>query len=284
MMKFRSLLSGVLLAVCASAFARDPIVVGISETCPGDGSVRVPGAYAEAVRRSGDVPVIISRTAQPADLDLIVSRLDLLLLPGGEDVEPRRYGERSEPVLGKVNVVRDQFETDLLRAAVRRKLPIVGICRGAQHLNVFFGGTLYQDLPSALGANYTVEHRSPADYATRRRDHLHAIEILPGSRLASACGTTSATVNSRHHQAVKRLAPGFRVTARAADGVVEAIESDLYPAAGVQFHPENLENDPVWTRFYTHLADFAGAIGLTSSNLLMRGSAESKCAIFPLPD
>ena len=237
------------------------LVVGISETCATNGNVVAQGAYAEAVRKSGDVPVVICRTARPEDLDRVVSGLDLLIVTGGEDVDPARYGEEPSPHLGRVNAVRDEFEERLLRAAVRHELPVLGTCRGVQHMNVFFGGTLHQDLPSELGARYTVEHRTGSDVAAARRDRRHPIEIVPCSRLAKACGTESAVVNSLHHQAVKGLAPGMMVTAWTPDGVVEAIECAWYPAAGIQFHPECLNaynGDPVWERFYSNLALFTG--------------------------
>ena len=237
------------------------LVVGISETCATNGNVVAQGAYAEAVRKAGDIPVVICRTAKPEDLDRVVAGLDLLIATGGEDVDPARYGEKPSPQLGRVNAVRDEFEDQLLRAAVRHELPVLGTCRGVQHLNVFFGGTLHQDLPSDLGSRYTVEHRTGPDSRAAQRDRRHPVEIVPGSRLARACGTTAAVVNSLHHQAVKGLAPGMSVTAWTPDGVVEAIECAWYPAAGVQFHPECLNAynaDPVWERFYSNLAVFTG--------------------------
>ena len=237
------------------------LVVGLSETCATNGTVLAGGAYAEAVRKAGGIPVVICRTAKPEDLDRIVEGLDLLIATGGEDVDPVRYGERPSPYLGRVNAVRDEFENQLLRAAVRHELPILGTCRGLQHLNVFFGGTLHQDLPSELGSSYTVEHRMGPDSHAAARDRRHPIAIVSGSRLAKACGVESAFVNSLHHQAVERLAPGLAVTAWTPDGVVEAIECAWYPAAGVQFHPECLNAynaDPVWERFYAHLQEFTG--------------------------
>ena len=178
------------------------LIVGISETCASNGNVVAGGAYAEAVRKAGDIPIVVCRTAKPENLDQVVSRLDLLIATGGEDVDPARYGETPSPHLGRFNAVRDEFEEQLLRAAVRHELPIVGTCRGMQHLNVFFGGTLHQDLPSELGARYTVEHRTGRDSQAARRDRRHPIEIVPGSRLALACGAETAAVNSLHHQMV----------------------------------------------------------------------------------
>lgn len=238
------------------------IIVGIAETCPSNNFVRLGGTYPEAVRRGGNIPLVITRAAKPSDYDEIVAKIDLLILSGGEDVDPKYYGAAPSPKLGAINAVRDTFERDLLAAAVKRRLPILGICRGAQHLNVFFGGTLYQDLPSEYGPErYTVEHRTGKDKDAAFRERRHAIAIEPDSRLARVTGMTNAVVNSLHHQAVKRVAPGFRVVARSAEGSVEAIESLIYPAAGVQFHPEallTLLDDPFAGQIFANLLEFAG--------------------------
>lgn len=229
------------------------LLVGVSEVCAG-ANASVPAACTNAISKAGHVPVVICRGTRD-EIDRAVSRIDLLLLPGGEDVDPARYGAQPSPALGRVNKTRDEFEEQVLRSAVRHEVPIVGICRGEQRLNVFFGGTLYQDLPSELGKNYTVEHRSG------KPERRHSIVIAEGSRLAKVCGTESVTVNSSHHQAAKRLAPGMTDTAWSNDGVVEAIECDWYPAAGVQFHPERLSavySEPIWDRFFAGIIDFAG--------------------------
>jgi len=230
------------------------LVVGLARSGATCGETAT-NAYADAVRSAGDVPVVIGGRATEAELVEALGRIDLLLLQGGEDVAPARYGAKPSPRLGKVDPVRDEFEFRLLREAVRRELPIVGICRGVQAMNVFFGGTLWQDLPSER-ADTTVGHRSGKAGETA----THAISVQPDTRLAAAVGTGELRVNSSHHQAVRGLAPGFRVTARAADGVVEAIESDWYPAAGVQFHPERLcaAGDPVGRGFFRNLRAFAG--------------------------
>ena len=236
------------------------LVVGISEICSSNGSVRVGAEYTEAVRRAGDVPLVICRTATDADLDTVLSKIDLLLLPGGEDVEPARYGAEKSPNCGNVNLVRDDFEYRLLAAAVRRELPIVGICRGSQVINTFFGGTLYQDLPTELPESM-VTHRDTSSPKARQALR-HEMTVADGSRLAKVLGEKRVfTVNSIHHQAMKGIAPGFRVAARAPDGVVEAIECDWYPVAAVQFHPEKLsvnESDKDWARFFRKLKIFAG--------------------------
>ena len=174
-----------------------------------------------------------------------MSKLDVLILTGGEDVDPARYKTPKSPKLGKVNAPRDDFDFRLLAAARRRNLPVIGICRGCQLMNIAFGGTLWQDLPSEFPVK-DVQHRNVH----------HRISIEPNSRFARVMGVTNALVNSYHHQAVKDLAPDFRIVAKSPDGVVEAIECDTYPAIGVQFHPEKMicdEKDDSLAEFFRNL-------------------------------
>ncbi len=238
-------------AATGSAFASAagrPLIVGISESCPTNdvkNNVAVRANYADAVARGGHLPVVISRYGGDSQFDALVERLDVLVLTGGEDVSPARYGEPPGPNLGAVNLVRDDFDFRLLAAARRHRLPVIGICRGCQLINVAFGGTLWQDLPSEF----------PAAKVQHRNVH-HSISILPDSRLARTLGCTNVVVNSFHHQAVKNVAPGFRVVATSPEGVVEAIESEDYPAIGVQFHPERLvcdENKAAFLEFFNNL-------------------------------
>ena len=168
--------------------------------------------------------------------------VDGLLLSGGEDVAPERYGETPHPTVTEVDPARDAFEIALIAEARQRDLPIFAICRGIQILNVACGGSLVQDIPSQLSGpmdhNFTVPPHQPFSRAHEvwiEKDSLLA--ALLRERLSDA---DSCEVNSRHHQSVKTLAPGFKVSATAPDGVIEAIED---PAAtfclGVQWHPEN---------------------------------------------
>ncbi|MBQ7187990.1 MAG: gamma-glutamyl-gamma-aminobutyrate hydrolase family protein [Kiritimatiellae bacterium] len=223
--------------------------VGISELCQTKGKVRnvsVRTNYAESVAKGGHLPVILSRYGSDDQLEEILSRLDLLLLPGGGDISPARYGGTQAPALVRVNLLRDSFEWRLLTLAEKRRLPVVGICRGCQVLNVFHGGTLWQDLPSEFPVQ-EIQHRGGTH---------HPISIAAGARLARMISSTSVMVNSSHHQAVKTPAPGFRIVATSPDGVVEAIESEDYPALGVQFHPEVMvakEHDTSLLKFFQNL-------------------------------
>jgi putative glutamine amidotransferase len=172
----------------------------------------------------------------------VIDAIDGLLLTGGEDVAPSRYGEPTHPSVVDVDAERDEFEFALVGEARRRNLPILAICRGIQVLNVACGGTLVQDIasevPGALEHRWTVPPHKPYDLAHEvwvDKDTLLA--RLMRERLSD---TDACEANSRHHQAVKQVAAGFRVSATAPDGVIEAIED---PAArfclGVQWHPEN---------------------------------------------
>ena len=236
------------LLSAAAVFAARPLVVGISESFPvGEKSskVMVNASYADAVARGGHVPVVIPRFGTDEQFDVLVSKLDVLILTGGEDVDPARYNAAKSPKLGTVNAPRDDFDFRLLDAARRRNLPVIGICRGCQLLNIAFGGTLWQDLPSEFPVK-DVQHRNVH----------HRISIESDSRFARVTGVTNALVNSYHHQAVKDLAPGFRIVAKSPDGVVEAIECDTYPAIGVQFHPEKMlcdEKDATFPAFFRNM-------------------------------
>ncbi len=208
-------------------------LVGIPDNCnPDDVSVGVN--YTNAVIRSGNIPVVLPRTT---DIDIVkrmVSEVDSILLPGGCDIDPALFGEKPSPYLGEVNRERDDFEFLILDQAVKQHKHVFGICRGIQVINVFFGGTLYQDIFSELAD--VLPHQCPE----KKWEPVHAIDIVEGSKIHQLLGTTHTEVNSTHHQAVKRLADGFRTTATSADGIVEAIESDIYNIQAVQFHPERL--------------------------------------------
>jgi gamma-glutamyl-gamma-aminobutyrate hydrolase PuuD len=195
--------------------------------------------YRQAVLHVGGEVRVVDPSMEVGE---VIGSIDGLLLTGGEDVAPARYGEEPHPSVVDVDTARDEFEIALIGEARRRSLPIFAICRGIQMLNVACGGTLVQDIASevagALEHSWTVPPHKPYDLAHEvwvDKDTLLARLIR--ERLSD---TDACEANSRHHQAVKQIAPGFRVSATAPDGVIEAIED---PAArfclGVQWHPEN---------------------------------------------
>ena len=181
--------------------------------------------YLLAIERAGAVPVVLPPIV--TDVECLLDRLDGVCLSGGPDLDPEAYGARERHAeLGPTEPSLDDFELALARAAIERGIPLLGICRGAQALNVALGGTLHQHLPG---------HRQ----AEPGTDTTHEVEVLPGTRLAAVVGGGTLAVNSFHHQAVDRLGRGLRVAARAADGTVEAIEGPGF-AIGVQWHAETL--------------------------------------------
>ncbi len=193
-------------------------------------------AYSEAVVAAGGVPVIVSANCTREAIHSLVGSVDGVLFSGGADIDAVHFGEENLEGLTEVDALRDEAEFMLLRAAMDRGVPILGICRGAQLLNVAFGGSLYQDLPS----QYSGELLSHSVLDNR---HLpcHGVEVVEGSMLHKIIGKSEVEVNSRHHQAIKDIAPIFKVVARSSDGVVEAIEAyPVHKIIAVQWHPENL--------------------------------------------
>jgi microsomal dipeptidase-like Zn-dependent dipeptidase/gamma-glutamyl-gamma-aminobutyrate hydrolase PuuD len=218
--------------------AHRPPMIGLSVTRSQSGGAQLGATYTRAILKAGGTPVLIPTVTDAAALQHIVAHLDGLVLTGGEDVDPLWYNEAPHQQLGKVDALRDVYEFKLLKLASDRNIPVLGICRGEQLMNVFFGGTLYQDISSQLAATRAlVKHRQnmPAGQAS------HAISVVPGSQLAAIIGEGTKGVNSSHHQAVRDAAPGFRITACASDGIVEAIEAwPDRPMLAVQWHPEQL--------------------------------------------
>lgn len=210
---------------------------------------------AHAIADAGGLPVYIPTGLETSLLRELYERLDAVLLPGGPDVDPVEYGQERHPKTKIIDVPRDALELTLARWAAEDDLPMFGICRGHQVMNVAFGGTLVQDIPSQVET--TLTHDLPDEYP--RDTRLHEVQVDPGSRLASILGTTQFTVNSLHHQSVQQPGPGVAVTAYAPDGVVEALElPDKRFVLSVQWHPEDLyENDDMMRRLFQEFVSAA---------------------------
>ena len=210
--------------------------------------------YIEAVAASGAEPVVLDVEQGPQGL---LKNLDALVLSGGGDVDPALFGEAPHPAYSPAEEGRDAAEIGLVRAALETKTPVLAICRGVQVLNVAAGGTLVQDIPTQV--RHAIAHRidKPKDFPA------HQIAVSPGSKLAALLGADASRpiveVNSRHHQSVKAVAPGFHVTAKAVDGVIESLESDDRSAfcVGVQWHPENFGADSRFRELFRGLIQAA---------------------------
>jgi putative glutamine amidotransferase len=207
------------------------------------------GMYAGAVEAGGGLPIPLVYSRSDDDLKRICSAVNGLILSGGGDVDPVYFGEDPIPAGGDICPDRDQFEIRLARQAMAANIPILGICRGMQVLNIAAGGDIYQDIDSQLGQMIKHFQQAPRWHPT------HEIMVEEGTLLASIWGTGVMRVNSFHHQAVRNPAPGFVISARSPDGLAEAIESaDLRFLLGIQCHPETLWNrQPVFLTLFEKL-------------------------------
>lgn len=238
------LLSLAAMIATVSLSAKAPIV-GVSGYVE-SGTNRVNTTYTSAVRLAGGVPLIIPVTNSDQQIEAVVAAIDALVMTGGSDFDPLKwFGEEPLRDLGEIVPTRDDFDIKLVRAAVKRGIPVLGICRGEQLFAVAFGGSLWQDIPSQIPTSY-IKHRQGG---TTGAYGTHSIKIEKGSFLEKALGSDRAVVNSFHHQAVKDVPQGFKVVATSPDGIVEALERVAplknYPDGGgiiigVQFHPEAL--------------------------------------------
>jgi putative glutamine amidotransferase len=203
--------------------------------------------YPKSVAAAGGVPVELTRDA---DVEEVLSRLDGLIISGGADVEPVRYGAEPDANLGPVEPDRDEWELALLAGARSRELPVLAICRGFQLTNVHFGGTLVQHVDIDEGSGH------PA-WETPAADAAHDVEVLPGTMTATLYADRIG-VNSLHHQTLERVGEGLVVSAQAPDGVVEAFETPDGRLLGVQWHPELMAKpDPSFVWLVDAAAKFA---------------------------
>lgn len=194
-------------------------------------------SYTDYVMRTGNMPFVVPFTTNRQQLQSLLQQADMLLLTGGDDVDPALYGEERHAACGPVSAERDAYEWTLLDVALGMHLPVMGICRGLQVLNVYFGGTLYQDLAAQYERSGLLQHRQTEGRSVR----THQVCLKPDSLTARWCGTDRLMVNSLHHQAVKRVAEGMDVVGTSADGVIEALEHRTLQVIGVQWHPEELD-------------------------------------------
>jgi putative glutamine amidotransferase len=210
--------------------------------------------YLRALEAAGAVPMVVPPLPEEA-IGPLLDRLDGICLSGGPDLDPDTYGARPHPELGPTEPDLDRFELAMARSADTREMPILTICRGTQALNVARGGSLIQHLPE-ISPEFAHRQSAPGDQTS------HTIEIEPGSRLATALGDEAVLVpdeldvNSFHHQAIDRLGAGLKVTARAPDGTIEAVEDPSRPfLIGVQWHAETLVHRPYEAALFRHFVE-----------------------------
>ncbi len=224
--------------------------LGRTDKWPYSGAAALPYRYIDAVVRAGGQPVIVNEARDPKAL---LARVDALVLTGGPDVDPARYGEAPNPNTYGVDAADDAFECALAEAATVRSVPTLAICRGIQILNVARGGTLFQHIADDPGVP---PHGAPGVAGGAR---LHEVKLEAGSLVADVMGTTTVKASCHHHQAIDQLGDGLRVTGRAPDRIVEALELDGQFLLAVQWHPEDTaDEDPAQQRLFDALVRKAG--------------------------
>ncbi len=251
-----------LIGVTTSEMRRGDRVLPDDHADPKQPELALAMAYLQAVARAGGVPVVLP----PVDADLapdLVARLDGICLSGGPDLDPAAYGAARHAQLGPTAAGLDAFELAVVREARAAELPILGICRGMQLLDVASGGTLHQHVPDVVDAGVAHRQLEPGTRAT------HPVDVAAGSRLADALGADGELwVNSFHHQAVDRLGDGLVPVAWSPDGLVEAVEAEEGPfLLAVQWHAETLVERP------EELALFRALVGAASDRQRPRAVA-----------
>jgi putative glutamine amidotransferase len=225
-------------------------IIGI--TCSStDLSNSISTSYVSAIENAGGTSILLPSIRNDSCITDYIRLIDGLLLAGGVDVDPLYFGEEPRPLMGKIDVDRDYLEIHLIPEALKMDLPVLGICRGIQVLNVAMGGKIYQDI--SMSAKSILKHRqdAPGSYAT------HTIDVQSESQLLRILGSSTIRTNSFHHQAVREAAPGFIISAVAQDGIIEGIESINHTfVVGVQFHPEQMwyNNPPITNLFVEYVS------------------------------
>lgn len=213
--------------------------------------------YAEAVLAAGGLPIFIPVMSEVSTKELLAcGGIDGIIISGGSDVAPRYYGEEPSTKIPGIDTKRDAAEFELLKEACERKIPVLGICRGHQLINVAFGGTLYQDIdsqmPSGMGHHPTHINRD---------ELFHSVNIEKESILSKIFETEKIYVNSFHHQGIKKLGEGLKGIAFSSEGLVEAVETENMEenfVLGIQWHPENLVNRyPEFLGIFKLLVEYA---------------------------
>ena len=254
-----------------------PIIGIVPTQLPEEHILRVNDHYINAIVLAGGVPLILPLTADMRVYERLFGVVDGFVLTGGQDVDPKRYSnvadldeqERSSyEQIGKITPMRDTIENLILRFACNNNVPLLGTCRGMQTMNVFFGGTLYLDLPSQFDGVDSMSGMSISHWQKEDpHQTTHYISVKKGSKLHGCLGADTAAANSFHHQGVKTLGQGLEPVAWATDGLVEAIESTEHTfMLGVQWHPEFFFEEKHMGSLFVLLVDEAAAASAASAS------------------
>ena len=229
-------------------------IIGISGSILSEGSIEkafVNRTYVDSVVRAGGVPFVMPICEDENIIKKMIENVDGVIMTGGVDIHPFRFNEEPNPKIGEISKERDDFDFLIMKHAFEKNKPIFGICRGIQLINVFFGGTLIQDINSQKNTNILHSQTAPRDIAT------HKIKIKKDSVIFDIFGK-SAEVNSFHHQAIGKLSKDFKITSAANDGIIESIEfkkKDRF-ILGVQWHPECMtEKDEKMQNIFSMFVD-----------------------------
>ena len=211
----------------------------------------VAGDYVYILEKAGAIPVLIPvyKDCDEESIKEFLNKLDGVIISGGHDVGPEQYNTPTKGYCGTIIPQRDNHDIAVAKYFMNEiKKPILGICRGIQLLNVALGGDIYQDIPSQFPQDFPIAHTQPFDYVIPS----HKVRVVPGTLLARLTGCETLQVNSMHHQACRKIAPGLTACGHAAGGLTEAIEKPDYPFfLGVQWHPEYLwEQDPAMRQLF----------------------------------
>jgi putative glutamine amidotransferase len=225
-------------------------IIGVTTETNDQNEYVLPAEYVQAIRQAGGIPLLLP-PGEP-NLAALLELIDGLVLSGGGDIDPYHYGSNGHPEVYMIDAVRDEMELALARQAAAGELPTLGVCRGAQLINVALGGTLVEHLPDEI--DNTIAHRMEPRGAVP-----HPVTIAPGSQLAKVIGEEVVVGASWHHQAIRAPAPSLQVVANAADGTIEAVELRGHPwLLAVQWHPEiTAGEDPVQQRLFDALVEAA---------------------------
>lgn len=211
--------------------------------------------YVRAIEKSGGIPIIIPIESQNLSINYFLSKINGLLITGGVDINPEHYGEKPHEKIGKIINERDSLDFTLLEKALNKNIPVLGICRGMQLLNIYFGGSLYQD--KSLNKNFNLNHyQNNSEPSTLG----HLVKVYEKTKLYNIVENKNFKVNSYHHQFIKKVGKNLLISAKSSDGSIEGIETDDSRfVIGVQWHPERIyENSQESQLIFDNLINKAG--------------------------